>query len=930
MRTIEGNPAGVRILSLDAKDIYLANHLAGNPSGYEITRPDGSLRLRKFINTLDESLELRKLREVYEKVCRNNRFSFWKNGFEYTTRVINVTFHYNVKQFNHVRPGVYVREGVDPRELVFTDHICMKDGMLLAVETGVPVSAPAEPALAEGFFTYDGVSYQPGRIPTLMTVSELRGELYENGFICNGIPYVRFKRSSGSARVGKCLFIEERLYRQMHRWECCGVKLKKGQPVDLAAWESYISLTTSSILGTLTIRPENILLIDDYESVFKERAMETTIEGTWLSTKEADTEIRNSIFDGQSLMDKSLFGKYEEKGMLLLRNRFFKSCCFNANLSLWFQENGITEVAQLSGVTHARTLDEVKLITTPSSIKYLKFGTFDQWLDQLEPAFGIVKYEKPTHYFGGRMVSTHYQLLNTLHLSEDDMKRFLTPSLDYLHRLKRDPAVVRYYVKYPVDAVLPEGPLHSKNEIIFRLLGLNERFAETKSYHEFKGELTKAFVKNLKKGHVLVNGNYSTLLGNPLEMLLASIGRFDGASRLGTGHVHSTRFPYQQTILCSRSPHITISNVWLPENVADEAIDRYLNLTPEILCMNSIGESVLDRNSGSDFDSDSLLCTDDPTLIAAARLHYDEFLVPVNHAASQKRKRKFTSAEKADLDIRTSTNKIGEIVNLSQELNSLLWDKMNHQASWEEIQEIYRDICQLDILSGIEIDKAKKEFVIDSTAELKKIREKYHREDAEGRAIKPHFFAHIAKTKGYYDPAKKNYQRHETSMDYLQKCVNSFQRTDGRNNQKKEFLPFSEILNKNEYRSSEVNYRQVEKIFSLLEETRLEINRIYASEASSSEEKRIRAEELRRQASDYIQSRKMNSSTMLHLLSCCEKPEHRLTGRTALRLLFGCPNLDFYQLIQESARPVEMLSEQEDGEISIYGFHFSKQCPFES
>ncbi|WP_434311469.1 hypothetical protein [Hominifimenecus sp. rT4P-3] len=918
-------PAGVRILSLDAKDLYLANHTEGKQDGYEIRKPDGTLRLRKFINTLDESIELRKLRDVYEKAYRNNRFSFWKNGFEYTTHVINVTFHYNVKQFNHLRPGVYVREGFDLETLVFHDHVCEKDGMLLAVETGVPVSSPVEAALTEGFFTFDGSCYQPGRIPTLQTVSQLRKELYEHGFVCDGIHYVRFKRSSGSARVGKCLFIDERLYRSMHRWECCGVKLKKGQPVDLAAWESYISLTTSSILDTLTILPENILLIEDYESVFTERAMETTIEGTWLSTKEAETEIRNNIFDGQSLMDISLFGKYSDKGMLLLRNRFFKSCCFNANLQLWFQENDITDVAQLHGVTRARSLDEIKLITTPSSIKYLKFGSFEQWLDQLEPEFGIVKHEKPTHYFGGRMVSTHYQLLNTLHLSEKDMKQFLSPSLDYLHRLKRDPAVVRYYVQYPAETVLPEGPLYSKNDMIFRLLGLNERFAETKAYHDFKGDLTRAFVKNLKKGHVLVHGTYATLLGNPLEMLLASIGRFDGHSRLGIGHVHSIGFSYHQTLLCSRSPHITLSNVWLPENVPDETLDRYLNLTPEILCINSIGESVLDRNSGSDFDSDALLCTDEPTLIKAARLHYDEFLVPVNHAASQKRKRKFTNAEKADLDIRTSTNKIGEIVNLSQELNSLLWDKMNHQAPADEIQEIYRDICQLDILSGIEIDKAKKEFVIDSTAELKKIRKKYHREDAKGRAIKPQFFAHIARSKGYYDPEKKNYQRHETSMDYLQKCVNSFQRTDNRNTQKKEFLPFSEILNKEDYSCSEVNYRQVEKIFSLLEETRLEINQIYASEQLDAAAKKQRADELRQKAADYIQNRKMNSSTMLYLLASCEKPEHRLTGRTALRLLFGCPNLDFYQLIKKSAQPVETLIEQEDGEIPIYGFRFTKR-----
>ena len=72
-------------------------------------------------------------------------------------------------------------------------------------------------------------------------------------------------------------------------------------------------------------------------------------------------------------------------------------------------------------------------------------------------------------------------------------------------------------------------------------------------------------------------------------------------------------------------------------------------------------------------------------------------------------KRYYTPEQQADLDIKTSVNKIGEIVNLSQELNSLLWDKMYHGATYNDIKELYYDICQLDVMSGIEIDKARSE-----------------------------------------------------------------------------------------------------------------------------------------------------------------------------------------------------------------------------
>ena len=129
---------------------------------------------------------------------------------------------------------------------------------------------------------------------------------------------------------------------------------------------------------------------------------------------------------------------------------------------------------------------------------------------------------------------------------------------------------------------------------------INDNFTETKYYQQFLQDLLRSYYKNLKNGHIYVNGNYSTLLGNPIEMLQHSIGKFEGVSQLGVGNIHSTRFEYNQTLLGSRSPHVTIGNVWLPYNTSSETIDKYLNLTNEIVCINSISENILQKLSGAD------------------------------------------------------------------------------------------------------------------------------------------------------------------------------------------------------------------------------------------------------------------------------------------------------------------------------------------
>lgn len=603
----------VYIPSVDGKDVYLANHY-DRPveTGYNIRSGDGGFNLKRFRNTLDFSLDLLKLRDVYERVYRRRNFSFWEGGKEYTHRVINVTAHYAVKAYNRIRKTLYIKNGWRYDEVAdnLTDCVYIEDGELIAIQCDTTVKQFVAPELLGKYF-YIGTDEAGNpteykaktNIATAVSVADIREELYDKGFYCDGIHYVRYKRSAGSSRVGKCLYIDERLYPAMHKWEMCGIKVAPGQDIDLAALESYIALTASSIVDTLEVRPENFLVIDDFESTFWDDVIATRVrdDGHLVSGPE-HVEITNSIWDGQSLMDKSLFGeKYEKYGMLLLRNRFFKSCCFNANIQQFFADHGITRIDQLNGFTLAKSIEDVKVITTPSSIKYLKFGRLRDWLKRTDPLFGVVKHEKKTHFFDGRMVSTHYQLLNTLQMSQEEVDEFLEPSIEYMRQLKNNPAVMRFHLKQQSAAAELSSPLLTKNDIVFKMLGINDRFAQTEMYGEFRDNLIRSYMNNIRRGHVLVNGNYSTLVGNPLEMLKSSVGQFDGVSSIPVGHVMSLRFDDGQRLLGSRSPHVCQGNILLTDNLYVDDVAKYMNLTEEIVCINSIGENILQRLSGCDY-----------------------------------------------------------------------------------------------------------------------------------------------------------------------------------------------------------------------------------------------------------------------------------------------------------------------------------------
>lgn len=974
------NTNAVYIPSLDGKDIYISNSLDPK-NGYRLKNKTGNLNLSRFINSLDYSLDLIKMRQVHKSLFPvadvkqlETIFSFdekgneydevHSRGKEYSCQVINVTFKYSNKEFNRVRGSYYIRFGYRIDDLEFEDCIAWDDGEIVGVQTGEKVNCPVDAEELPYFIFKDGMYRAKDNIKTCNNVADIRSDIYENGFMCEGIKYVRFKRSSGSSRVGKCLFINERLYDAMHEWEMCGIQVDEGQDIDLAALEPYIALTLSSIIDTIEIKPENILVVDDYKSVFHERAIATRLVDGRLVSKPEDVEISNSIWDGQSLMDRSLFGEYSNKGMLLLRARFFKSCCFNANIQQWFADHGIKKISQLNGYTRAKKIEDVKLITTPSSIKYLKFGTLDQWLDTLETTFGVVKYEKKTHFFDGRMVQTHYQLINTLQMTYEEVEQFIKPSLDYAKMIKTDPAVLRHQISYqyqsPDDTFYTKA-VTSKNDIIYRLLGMNDRFAKTKMYRNFCNDLIKSFIKNLRCGHVLVRGNYSTLCGNPIEMLKMAIGQFDGKSVIETGTVHCEMFENGKELLGSRSPHVTIGNILVTKNVIRPEIARYMNPTNEIVYVNSIQENLLERLSGADFDSDTMMLTDNEILVTAAKRNYDNFPVPTKLVESAKRKRKYTNREKADLDIKTSVNKIGEIINLSQELNSILWDRINKGASIEDVMELYCDISQLDVMSNLEIDSAKRENPANNTRELQLLKKKYDVRDKKNRHIRPLFFKYIDGYKGYRDDyhvyveqddefqklfktdkykdaqtikkesannivierGRMSYQKHETSMDYLQKCINRFYvPRDKEANHGLSYMLVPISATKGEYQ------KEVEQqIIDIAREAKKEINSIWESTSANKKTKRELAYEVQEKCSAALQEIQVNEKTMRRLLGKLEDEYSDVTRFLFFSLLEqvrGFMLSGFHQIIQKSVSPVSILREDIDGDIQIYDFRYLK------
>ena len=812
----------IRILSIDGSDIYRAMHRVDTECGLTVKDENGRLNTSRFKGFLDISLDTDRIQKIYSKHKKELPGSF-RVCKEYTTSVVNVSFDYAVKEYYNRGKFLFVKDGYDVSWNMLTDHVYISEEngekTLIAIEVAkdgesadkryAPVENPVAKKLLSDYFYYDSErrayfvkrkstrrgSSKETCIPTRVAKKDVRAWLYENGFDVDGVHYVRYKRSAGSSREGHCLFIAEPLYAEMMEWSSCG--LDSSAVVDQASWQAYISLTLSSIEKKIHIPRQSIMIIKDQVSKFSDRVIRISEERGGLSATNEEVEIENTIWDGEALLDSSVFAEngYSDKGMMLLRNRFFKTCAFNTNLQKWFLDNGITKPSQLSGYVSKKTrsIKDIKLVITESSLKYLKFKPeettlgewFEKWLDNIHSdkecsLFGVVKTDKATGPMENKMVKTNYQLLNTLELSEKETEALLSESFDFLHGMQLHPTYLRYYMNIFVTDIDDDEEdtttlENYRQRLISDIMRRTDKFEGTLFYRDYRSELCQSFKKRLRRGRVLINGGYHTLLGNGMEFLRAVIDKsyvVDEPLELFGSEIYTPKFADGETLLCERSPHITMGNLFVAKNKHVAKINEYFNLgaSNSIVCVNAIKSNLQQRLNGCDYDSDSMLITNNPILRDAAAKNYGKFPVPFcDVKPGGKVSYSTSSSDLAKLDVKISENKIGEIVNLSQFLNSIYWDRLSRGETMEALEPLYADICKLAVLSGMEIDKAKRLFTVSADSVLDRLRAHKDEYKAKNGGKVPTFFAFItesASKDGVSDEARLN-----TAMSFVYDAV---------------------------------------------------------------------------------------------------------------------------------------------------------------
>lgn len=471
---------------------------------------------------------------------------------------------------------------------------------------------------------------------------EIREYFYENGVDvtykkkCRDgtikqevIHYEMLFRTSAKAKLGQVIFINSKLYDTAYDWLTIGLGNKmQFDNAKIVEMSAYAPLTTSTIIDTIHIPVENILILKDQDSFFetitKVVKAENFINNNGEEQKkcvvtEEKRKVKNTIWDGMALIEadsRYLKLPYFINGMALLRNHLFKACAFKSYIQKffmnWCDKNGYDyntyQVQDMFGKWHY--IKDIKMITTDNAIKWKKFAdlmgntlteAYEYWCDRIHmdcDIWGIVKTDHPSKL--GNYQQLSYQMINTLPCTPDDVKDIAQVSIDYVELLKRDNDEFEKFLRKYANEV-------NHYEMLADLYHHNHDFGNSTFFRDEKKKIIFEYVYKLRKGKIMVNGDNLTVCGNPYALLLYSVGEdyikdptFQKESR--TIQCYTKRFEHNEYLAAFRNPHNSPNNVCYLHNVYSKEMEKYFAFSKNIIAVNCIETDIQDRANGMDED----------------------------------------------------------------------------------------------------------------------------------------------------------------------------------------------------------------------------------------------------------------------------------------------------------------------------------------
>ena len=361
------------------------------------------------------------------------------------------------------------------------------------------------------------------------------------GFTINGVEYVRLLATSAGVKKNTIVFVSKECRETLLKW--LNAERDENKTFVPAKLEAYISLACSASYPVSN--PKGVLVVHDIETKFKDKVI--LVNG--LETKRPKVEIVDdyettlNAFDGGGLMLPTLAERWAEE---LEEDYLFSSCCLRhafckGMLNVFDFVQFAEEVAHTYMVQDVwgemHDIRNIEMVLTTSMLKlWDSYSSIDDYLSKAERNHHTFAITKITPKELDNEQSMNYQFLQSLHLSDEDIKELIKPTIEEIDDiLNYDHRKALLYLR---GVSLTEKTIrNSKADYTKAMMIDKEMLNDPYTYSKIRGNIRNR-IDQAKLGVINVKGNFSILSGDPY-ILCESMFGLEPKGLLKPGEIYS-------------------------------------------------------------------------------------------------------------------------------------------------------------------------------------------------------------------------------------------------------------------------------------------------------------------------------------------------------------------------------------------------------
>lgn len=451
--------------------------------------------------------------------------------------------------------------------------------------------------------------YIPQYITVVMENIKDYERMFKKGFKFNGKTYRRFSCSASQARVSTIVFVDETIKDELKRRLDNGRDLNK--PLAPSKYNAYFGLYSSA---TKKVTWPRFCIVPDYNEVI-------SVDVDYVIEKPKDEDdiieprtmdIEFNRFDGSGLISPQMAEQWgKDLGEDYTPCQFCIRCAFTKGMVNefpfveWCKErnNGNYIITDIFG--NQRDLREVDVILTSGMTKL-----WDSWPSQEEfekdcqkngIIWGITKYAPKEDK---RVLTTNYQFLQTLNLTDDMIKDLCQDTVDYIKGVSYDD------IYYSLLFMMGENSntdsvqrfMKSSDNYWLKSLILNHNLLNDKYSKEKIRDMIIRKIEQACLGKLIVQGNFQCIVPDSYAFMQAIFG-LEVTGLLGPGQMYSQFWNKRgvNKVDTMRSPLTHFSEHYVVDLIENDETEKWFRYSYSGFIVNSHDEHTM-RWAGSDYD----------------------------------------------------------------------------------------------------------------------------------------------------------------------------------------------------------------------------------------------------------------------------------------------------------------------------------------